>query len=178
VSYSLGRGDDHPRPQSNGSANRSIHPLPERDGRSGTAGLATGSAGGTGPNAGRGGNDNYGVHNERQKEDSAGIAADSANGAAGGGAGNFLNGGGQRDNLPSLPSLKASGLLDSWNAPPSRDMKTQSHGNKGPTQRTSPRRTTPPMLPPPPVVANDSDVRSTASLGMPIGLPWLANDLR
>lgn len=67
MSYSFGRGDE-PRPPSNGSANRSMHPLPERDGLSGTAGLTTGSAGVTGPNMGRPGNDNYGVHNERHKE--------------------------------------------------------------------------------------------------------------
>ncbi|KAF9453564.1 hypothetical protein P691DRAFT_21703 [Macrolepiota fuliginosa MF-IS2] len=169
-SFPLGRSDES-RLHNNGLSGRSIHPLPDRDGRLGTAGLAAGSAGGIGPIVGHGGNENYGV----SKEDGPGVLTGTTNGVAGN-VGGFLNGG-QKDGLPSLPSLKASGLLDSWNAAGSRDMKSQFHGNNG-AQRTPPRRS--PTIQPPPsiIVANDSDVRSTTSLGMPIGLPWLANDTR
>lgn len=57
---------DEQRPHN--AANRPVHPLPDRDGRQGITGLATGSAGGIGPSAGHGGNDNYGVFSERDQE--------------------------------------------------------------------------------------------------------------
>ncbi|KXN86586.1 hypothetical protein AN958_09890 [Leucoagaricus sp. SymC.cos] len=172
-SYPLGRLDE---PRLHNSSSRPIHPLPlpDRDGRLGATSLVTGSAGGIGPSGGHGGNDSYVPYSEREKEGSPGTG--SSDGSPPGNLGGFSNGG-QRDGQ-SLPSLKASGLLDSWNTG-SRDMKPQFNGNSG-TRLPSPRRT-PPMQQQPPsivVVNNDSDVRSTASLGMPIGLPWLAHDSR
>ncbi|KAJ3566921.1 hypothetical protein NP233_g6690 [Leucocoprinus birnbaumii] len=172
-SFALARLDE---PRLANPATRPIHPLPDREARLGAANLATGSAGGIGPSAGHGGNDSYGSYSEREKEGSPGSASGSSDGNSSANIGGFSNGG-QRDG-PSLPSLKDSGLLDSWNAG-SRDIKPKFHGNNG-ARRPSPRRTPPLQQPPPPsiVVVNDSDVRSSASLGMPIGLPWLAHDSR
>ncbi|KAJ7449604.1 fungal-specific transcription factor domain-containing protein [Mycena latifolia] len=59
----------------------------------------------------------------------------------------------------SLPSLKSSGLLDSWNpASSSSHSRRESAGS-------------------PPRLGMESDMRSTA-LSMPVGLKWLANESR
>ena len=95
---------------------------------------------------------------------------------------NGIGGGGQRghginigDGPQSLPSLKASGLLDSWNSTVlshSREVQKGQHGN-GTLQRSPPRRS-----PPTNSYSNqETDVRST-TLGMPVGLQWLANESR
>jgi len=56
----------------------------------------------------------------------------------------------------SLPSLKSSGLLDSWNS------------------ATASNRT----KPSPPLGGMESDARLTTLSGMPVGLQWLANESR
>jgi len=89
----------------------------------------------------------------------------------GGGAGGLNENAGQRnlDGPQSLPSLKASGLLDSWNS--SRmEQKPQGHGANG--TQASPQRS-----PPMPPIYQDADMRP-ATLGMPVGLQWLANESR
>ncbi|KAF9530349.1 fungal-specific transcription factor domain-containing protein [Crepidotus variabilis] len=114
---------------------------------------------------------------------------------------------GQR-NLPplsdghSLPSLKDSGLLDSWSSSRNAgglDMQKQLP-NGAPSQQpqqsltTSPRRTSPPVGPNIPLTLpsvpqhhvlhtrmqpDSTDLRQTSSLqAMPVGLPWLANESR
>lgn len=82
--------------------------------------------------------------------------------------------GGQRgvgtggDGSQSLPSLKSSGLLDSW-GPSGNAQHTVGHGGNG-AQRTSP-----PHAPHPP---HEGDGRSTVLVSMPVGLQWLANESR
>jgi len=62
----------------------------------------------------------------------------------------------------SLPSLKSSGLLDSWNsATPSNHSRTE-------TRELSAK----------PSSAMESDFRLTTLSGMPVGLQWLANESR
>lgn len=63
----------------------------------------------------------------------------------------------------SLPSLKSSGLLDSWNSATA----STTHS------RTDMRELS--VKPPP---GMESDVRSTTLSGMPVGLQWLANESR
>ncbi|KAJ7043487.1 fungal-specific transcription factor domain-containing protein [Mycena alexandri] len=63
------------------------------------------------------------------------------------------NGGGGGRIGESLPSLKSSGLLDSWSSTNSRTK-------------------------PSPPLGMESDVRSTTLSGMPVGLQWLANESR
>ncbi|KAJ7115846.1 fungal-specific transcription factor domain-containing protein [Mycena epipterygia] len=64
----------------------------------------------------------------------------------------------------SLPSLKSSGLLDSWNSPTASNPRSRTD-----SKRELPARTSPPGI--------ESDVRST-TLSMPVGLQWLANESR
>jgi hypothetical protein len=64
----------------------------------------------------------------------------------------------------TLPPLKGSGLLE-WNTGDKR-------GGQG--KRSSPRRS-PPL---PPLYQNHDESRPTLALGMPVGLPWLANESR
>lgn len=63
----------------------------------------------------------------------------------------------------TLPPLKGSGLLE-WNTGDKR----------GKAARSSPRRS-PPL---PPLYQNLDEGRPTVALGMPVGLPWLANETR
>lgn len=59
----------------------------------------------------------------------------------------------------SLPSLKSSGLLDSWNS-------TKTQGAHSRTISSAPP------------LGTGSDARPTALSGMPVGLQWLANESR
>jgi len=92
------------------------------------------------------------------------------------------------DGNQSLPSLKASGLLDSWGA--SRSIadipkpKPIASGTHQPLSLLSPRRSSPP-------ISNvnitsthhslrqsDSSDLRPSTLAMPVGMPWLANESR
>ncbi|PPQ68586.1 hypothetical protein CVT25_005429 [Psilocybe cyanescens] len=92
------------------------------------------------------------------------------------------------DGSQSLPSLKASGLLDSWG---SRTSDPQSQNSNGSSQKshpvTSPRRTTPPgnINLSGPITSHHAtlhsdatDLRPPTTLAMPVGLQWLANETR
>lgn len=85
---------------------------------------------------------------------------------------------GHSDGPQSLPSLKASGLLDSWNNPRTTEQKP-SPG----LQQRSPRRSPPISVGAPTSTSSaggaEPDIgRSVQSSGMPVGLPWLANESR
>ncbi|KAJ7224374.1 fungal-specific transcription factor domain-containing protein [Mycena pura] len=67
----------------------------------------------------------------------------------------------------SLPSLKSSGLLDSWNS-----------ANLAASTNTRPRTDMRSTKASPPPLGMESDVRSTALTSMPVGLQWLANESR
>ena len=67
----------------------------------------------------------------------------------------------------SLPSLKSSGLLDSWNS-----------ANLAASTNTRPRTDMRSAKASPPPLGMESDVRSTALTSMPVGLQWLANESR
>ncbi|KAF8892082.1 fungal-specific transcription factor domain-containing protein [Infundibulicybe gibba] len=97
------------------------------------------------------------VLDEREKPD-GGFSGTNTGSAGGGVSGVSANQRGHgAEGSQSLPSLKASGLLD-WN-----------HAN---SSQRSPRRS-----PPSHSVNPDSELRP-ATLGMPVGLPWLANESR
>jgi hypothetical protein len=90
----------------------------------------------------------------------------------------------------SLPSLKASGLLDSWGSGKEGSAwGTHSHsrvdfggGQKQGLQQlhSPPRKTSPSQYPASPQHCGhyDSDPVRTATNGMPVGMPWLANESR
>ena len=87
------------------------------------------------------------------------------------------------DGPQSLPSLKASGLLDSWNwlsAPGGSAAATWVTGRSEPNNH----RPSPPPPPPPRIKTPTTlplpfvDTSRTSSSGMPVGLPWLANESR
>lgn len=69
----------------------------------------------------------------------------------------------------TLPSLKAVGLLDSLRMPLG-DNTVQKQMHHSSSQQRSPRRT------PPPSSSHPNDLGRP--LGMPVGLPWLANESR
>jgi hypothetical protein len=82
----------------------------------------------------------------------------------------------------SLPSLKASGLLDSWN--PGKDSSmagpwsANAYVQQSPLRRQSPaRRGTPPSAGSH-YTHYDTDSSRAAANGMPVGMPWLANESR
>lgn len=88
------------------------------------------------------------------------------------------------DGIQSLPSLKASGLLDSWGSR-TADLQNQNTGGASQKQHsvTSPLRTTPPgnlNLPPhhSSLHSDGPDLRAHTTLAMPVGLQWLANESR
>lgn len=97
------------------------------------------------------------------------------NGVNGENAGQRGASGSSGDGPHSLPSLKSSGLLDSWSsmADGGNGQKQTTHGMNG-GQRPSPPRRSPPHL----HSTHDADVRSTTLVSMPVGLPWLANESR
>lgn len=96
------------------------------------------------------------------------------------------------DAAQSLPSLKASGLLDSWSSWKNGSIEIQLSGAGSPQHQvpqvlsTSPRRTTPPGLgvlnlpshhqvrP----VKEPTDLRSSTLQAVPVGLAWLAKESR
>jgi hypothetical protein len=93
------------------------------------------------------------------------------------------------DGSQSLPSLKASGLLDSWNAGKDSPMVTwapvtlsRGESQRSPLRRQSPTRRSPP--PPPSMgmapycMPQESDSSRASKNGMPVGMPWLANESR
>ena len=98
------------------------------------------------------------------------------------------------EGIQSLPSLKASGLLDSWGSPWKTGLiETHSNGlQRAPHQVSSatPRRTTPPvpnlslLTVSHPVQRlrarpDATDLRATSTLkAVPVGLPWLAKESR
>ena len=112
-------------------------------------------------------------------------------GPGGSGSGSMSGGSGQRvftDGNKSLPSLKASGLLDSWGSA-SRDPQKQALNSIAPQQQQqplhiSPRRTTPPMslslmaASQHTLQADSTELRPSTNLVMPVGLQWLANESR
>ncbi|KAF8216361.1 fungal-specific transcription factor domain-containing protein [Mycena galopus ATCC 62051] len=63
----------------------------------------------------------------------------------------------------SLPSLKSSGLLDSWNSATSSNTHSRVDMRESAVKLSS---------------GMESDARSTALSGMPVGLQWLANESR
>ena len=94
------------------------------------------------------------------------------------------------DGNKSLPSLKASGLLDSWGSA-SRDPQKQPLNSAAPQQQQqplhiSPRRNTPPVsmglslmaASQHPLQADSTELRPSTNLVMPVGLQWLANESR
>jgi len=90
------------------------------------------------------------------------------------------------DGNQSLPSLKASGLLDSWGTA-SRDAQKQApNGASQKQQHISPRRNTPPIGMSLSVIAasqhalnaDSTELRSSTTIAMPVGLQWLANESR
>lgn len=118
-----------------------------------------------------------------------GVVGGAGSGVAGGGGGPLsgggggLNGNGNGNGGPrghpegqqSLPSLKASGLLDSWNSSSRvgepQKVQQQPQGAINGVQQRSPRRS-------PPHPPHESDARSV-TLGMPpVGLSWLVNESR
>lgn len=132
--------------------------------------------------------DRYQVgYNERFKRENA---SNDLSGVGGSGqhgvAGDNVNGGAQRtycvgnglngEGLQSLPSLKASGLLDSW-VPSSR----VSDRLQEMSLRNSPLSTLYQRQPPGQMdVGSDSsrNLPSTSTSGPPVGLQWLANEAR
>jgi hypothetical protein len=88
------------------------------------------------------------------------------------------------DGPQSLPSLKASGLLDSWNS--AKDSSAAGTWTTGSHSRADnqlnrhspPRRSSPSPLPVSSSVPYDSDCSRTATNGMPVGMSWLANESR
>ncbi|TFK32774.1 fungal-specific transcription factor domain-containing protein [Crucibulum laeve] len=194
TSYPLGRSLDELRLHNNNNSNRSPpshvpHPDSTRDL---LAGSALAGTNGVGPTHGHGGSDKYSSYNERSEKENGingamavngvghpnggGASVGAAAGAPGNGsAGQRNHTAGPGDGPQSLPSLKASGLLDSWTSSRAEVQKQQIHGNNG-AQRSSPRRS-PPTIPPS-HVPHDMDVRSSATIGMPVGLQWLANESR
>jgi hypothetical protein len=93
------------------------------------------------------------------------------------------------DSSQSLPSLKASGLLDSWNTGKDSPMVgtwapvTLSRGEsqRSPLRRQSPTRRSPPqpsMGMGPYCMPQESDSSRASKNGMPAGMPWLANESR
>ena len=93
------------------------------------------------------------------------------------------------DGNKSLPSLKASGLLDSWGSA-SRDPQKQASNSTAPQQQQllhiSPRRNTPPAGMSLSLIAasqhslhaDSTELRPSTTLVMPVGLQWLANESR
>ena len=93
------------------------------------------------------------------------------------------------DSSQSLPSLKASGLLDSWNTGKDSPMTgtwapahSRGESQRSPLRHQSPTRRTPP---PPPSMGmvpycspQESDSSRASKNGMPVGMPWLANESR
>jgi len=80
------------------------------------------------------------------------------------------------DGPQSLPSLKASGLLDSWSIMSTPGGGSTWMGGRPDSQSHGP---SPPRMKTPPVLhTNFSDSSRTSSSGMPVGLPWLANESR
>lgn len=183
TSLPLGRSLDELRLHNNNpNSNRpSSHSLPDpRDSRTGSSLPTTGSNTGVGPPLGHGGNENQKYTREKENG-SVGVGSSGMNGTAqqsgsgsipGGVAGGLNENTGQRnlDGPQSLPSLKASGLLDSWNSSRMDLQKPQGHGANG--TQASPQRS-----PPMPPIYQDADMRP-ATLGMPVGLQWLANESR
>jgi len=111
---------------------------------------------------------------------------------SGNGMGSSSGGSSQRafaDGNKSLPSLKASGLLDSWGSA-SRDPQKQASNSAAPQQQQllhiSPRRNTPPAgmnlslmaASQHNLHADSTDLRPSTTLAMPVGLQWLANESR
>ena len=200
TSLPLGRSLDELRLHNSNNNRPSSHSLPDpRDSRTGSSLPTTGSNTGVGPPLGHGGNENQKYTREKEvnrmqvvrgsstyptfQNGSVGIGSSGMNGTAqqsgsgsipggGGGAGGLNENTGQRnlDGPQSLPSLKASGLLDSWNPSRMDLQKPQGHSANG--TQASPQRS-----PPMPPIYQDSDMRP-ATLGMPVGLQWLANESR
>ncbi|KAF9461199.1 fungal-specific transcription factor domain-containing protein [Collybia nuda] len=159
TAFPIGRSlDEHRLNNSNGSnsAGRSFPPQTQahadRD-VNGPLGQGQGGNGGSGE-----------VSSEREKEN-GGVNGDNA--------GQRGLGGSSGDGPHSLPSLKSSGLLDSWSSIAEGGNGQISHVVSA-TQRPSPPRRSPPH----PHSAHDSDSRSTTLVSMPVGLPWLANESR
>lgn len=113
-------------------------------------------------------------------------------GPGGNGMGSASGSSGQRvftDGSKSLPSLKASGLLDSWGSA-SRDPQKQALNSAAPQHQQplhiSPRRNTPPVgmglslmaASQHSLQADSTELRPSTNLVMPVGLQWLANESR
>ncbi|RDB23327.1 hypothetical protein Hypma_009120 [Hypsizygus marmoreus] len=121
----------------------SLHSDRDREGRGGHAGSSGMGQGLAGGNSHERDQENVGVGQQR---------------SAGGSSG---------DGPQSLPSLKSSGLLDSWG--PSGGGGLGSNG----AQRPSPPRRSPPHS-----HSNAPEADNRALVSMPVGLQWLANESR
>ncbi|KAF9005931.1 fungal-specific transcription factor domain-containing protein [Cyathus striatus] len=164
-SYPLGRSLDELRLHNSGNANNGrTHPdVPTRDARTGS----TVSGGLASTHGGSEGLQKHNTYNEKENGVTGTIGNGVAvvNGAANSSAASGLAVSSRViDGPQSLPSLKASGLLDSW-----------THGNGAP-QRSPPRKS--PPVPSSSLVGHDIDGRPATTLGAPVGLPWLANESR
>lgn len=126
------------------------------------------------------------------------VAGGSSGSASGDGGGLGTSGrgyGAPGDGVQSLPSLKASGLLDSWgsasrSAGSAETQKQTPNGSSAGQQPplATPRRTSTSggihstMLPASQhanVISSDvAELRPSTTLGMPVGMPWLANESR
>ena len=112
------------------------------------------------------------------RSDAAGVGEGKGDGAAGAQRGFGAPG----DGTLSLPSLKASGLLDSWESASRAtagggDAQKQAPG----AQQQQPRRSAPSGGMHLTMLTGSQDVaelRPSTTLGMPVGMPWLANESR
>jgi hypothetical protein len=189
TAFPLGRSlDDLRLHNSNGGNNAtrsaSSHPHPHAD-RDASGRTHAGSCAPLGQ--GQGGNSSSGEStSEREKEVNArrlihDLDIDPAlqNGVNGENGGQRGAGGTSGDGPHSLPSLKSSGLLDSWSSmvEGGNGQKQITHGING-GQRPSPPRRSPPHTQAHPHSTSDVDARLTTLVSMPVGLPWLANESR
>lgn len=100
-----------------------------------------------------------------------------------GGAGAARGFGAPGDGTQSLPSLKASGLLDSWGSA-SRAAGAADAQKAAPGAQQTPRRNAPSggmhltLLTGSQHAADVAELRPSTTLGMPVGMSWLANESR
>ncbi|KJA23614.1 hypothetical protein HYPSUDRAFT_66286 [Hypholoma sublateritium FD-334 SS-4] len=111
---------------------------------------------------------------------SAGMSGEGKAAGDGGGAGAAARGfGPPGDGTQSLPSLKASGLLDSWGSA-SRAAGGGDAQKAAPGTQQTPRRSAPSgaMHLTLQHAADVAELRPSTTLGMPVGMSWLANESR
>lgn len=176
---------------SNRDSNQSHSHLrwPSAAGGSGDLGMQTSYSGATGGGGAAGPSDVNGVPPGRMVGGSndAGVGSSTLNGNSG--ASSHRTVGLLGEGYQSLPSLKASGLLDSWPGNTSSKNSGESQKQNGSaatqslssSQRTNlsnlnlmiPAQSLHPSLP-----SDPADLRPTTLATMPVGLQWLANESR